>query len=183
MCLCKKHGLFIACIKEPQKYWCQSSHLTHFEYNNGLLARGMWRCLWGQWLLSGNFMISWGQMGCPAHSWTTVPAQGRSSLKRPATPMPQRAERGVPVLCGSVGSGLCWDRAHWHNWTLPSTKSWAGNSPVPFSDISIEKGPSYRGFLPTSVLVFILWVEGKCSLPQSSCIFDPTNSLHKQESI
>lgn len=66
--------------------------------------------------------------------------------------------------------------------TLPSTKSWAGTSPVPFSDISIEKGPSYRGFLPISVRVFLLRAEGKCSLPQSSCIFDPTNSLHKQES-
>lgn len=70
----------------------------------------------------------------------------------------------VPVLCGIWA---CWDRAHGHSWTLSNTKIWAGSSPAPFPDISIEKGLSYRGFLTHLNLSFPLLSGGQVFITQA----------------
>lgn len=78
-------------------------------------------------------------------------------------------------------------------WVCVVTDSLAQLAPSPVQKVELEgalflfltsplrKAFSTEAFLPISVRVFLLWVEGKCLLPKSSCIFNPTNSLHKQE--
>lgn len=82
-----------------------------------------------EWLLTGNFVISWGPVGRDGLSCSSLdhgPSTRQIFPVRPATvPSPKRWE--VPVLSGSV----LW-QTHWHNWPPLQYKKLSWKEPCSF---------------------------------------------------
>lgn len=118
----KNMGFLLPVLKNSQNTGVKAPTSHIFNTTMDCMLEGCGGVSEDRITLDWQFRVPLRADGFPAHPWTTVPAQGRSSLERPATPMPQRAEESLcSVGLGDLGCAVT--ELTGTTGPLPSTKS------------------------------------------------------------